>query len=453
VKPSTIVLAVLGWGALAAGVAFGQRPRFPEGKPGTANLLVRALDRDGDDQLSAEEIANAPAVLRKLDRNGDGRLSREELRPQGGGDRRPGGSERRPEPRRSVQSQRPADPAPEGSRPARASQVAPGPVSGFVQIPAGEFDMGDHHDLGGGEHSNDEVPIHRVRLDSFSISTTETTNEQYCAFLNAALAQGLIEVREGLVYGKGSKFLYCDTHASDEASSIELRGGKFSIVDHRANHPAVCIRWHGAAAYCNWLSREKGYDLCYDADTWQCDYTKRGFRLPTEAEWEHAGRGGLCGPYYIFPWGSDPDLTKANWPRSGDPYEIGPYPWTTPVGFYNGKLHRKADFHWPGEQESYQTADGSNGYGLHDMAGNVWEWTGDWYDHDYYAASPAANPHGPDQGQPMRDGTPYRTLRSGSWYNGQWGLSRLYALRPQASHPDLPHRQPRPGRPLLEERI
>ena len=100
--------------------------------------------------------------------------------------------------------------------------------------------------------------------------------------------------------------------------------------------------------------------------------------VTTEAEWEYAARGGQYGPYYIFPWGDDADDTKANWPSSGDPYETGPYPWTTPAGFYNGKLHHKADFGWPGSQQSYQTSDGTNDYGLYDMTGNVWEWCNDW---------------------------------------------------------------------------
>jgi formylglycine-generating enzyme required for sulfatase activity len=297
-------------------------------------------------------------------------------------------------------------------------------------IPAGEFDMGDHHDLGGQEHSSDEVPIHRVRLDSFSIATTETTNRHYCEYLNSAIEQGLIEVRDGLVYSRGGEVPYCDTNLSDPASSILWNDGKFTAIGGRADHPAVCIRWHGAAAYCNWRSRQEGYETCYDPATWQCDFAKKGFRLPTEAEWEYAGRGGLCGPYYVFPWGDEPDVSKANWPNSGDPFETGSLAWTTPVGFYDGKLHRKADFGWPGNQQTYQTSDGSNGYGLYDVAGNVWEWVGDWYDHNYYGTSPLDNPHGPDQGQPMQDGKPYRVLRGGSWYNGQWGHSRVSNRNP-----------------------
>jgi formylglycine-generating enzyme required for sulfatase activity len=316
-------------------------------------------------------------------------------------------------------------------RPTPKQHSEPGPISGFVRIPAGEFDMGDHQGFGNDEgHPSDEIPIHRVQLDSFCIATTPVTNQQYCTYLNAALAEQQIRIKNGQVYSADGKFLYCDTHESDEASSIGLKDGQFVIVDQRANHPVVCIRWHGAAACCNWLSRKKGYEPLYAATTWQCDYTKPGYRLPTEAEWEYAGRGGLVGPYYNFPWGDDPDVTKANWPESRHPYRTGPYPWTTPVGFFNGELHHKADFHWPGKQDTYQTANGANGYGLYDMAGNVWQWVNDWYDNTYYQAGPTDNPHGPDQGRPMRDGKPYRCIRGGSWYNGEWGHSRVSNRNP-----------------------
>jgi gluconolactonase len=135
-------------------------------------------------------------------------------------------------------------------------------------------------------------------------------------------------------------------------------------------------------------------------------------------------------PYVIYPWGDDPDNAKANWPNSGDPYEAGSRPYTTPVGFYNGEEHFKSDFNWPGSVSTYQTMDGSNGYGLYDIAGNVWEWTNDWYHGDYYSVSPRYNPLGPTTGKPMPDGNIYHVLRSGNWYNGPQGHSRVSNRNP-----------------------
>ena len=297
-------------------------------------------------------------------------------------------------------------------------------------IPGGEFEMGDHHNFVDPGHPSDEVPIHRVWLDAFYMGTFEVTNRQYVEFLNAAYSRGLIEVRDGMVYRKGANDAYCETLQMAEYSSIGWNGSSFAIADPRADHPVVGIRWHGAAAYTNWLSEQQGYEPCYDVATWKCDFSKHGYRLPTEAEWEYAGRGGQYNPYRNFPWGDDADYSKANWPDSKDPYETGPLPWTTPVGFYNGKLHHKADFAWPGSQESYQTADGSNVYGLYDMAGNVWEWCNDWYHRDYYNVSPSKNPPGPDTGSPMPDGKWYHVLRSGNWYNGPEGHSRVSNRNP-----------------------
>lgn len=298
-------------------------------------------------------------------------------------------------------------------------------IEGMVLIPAGEFEMGDHHNLGGLEHGNDEVPIHTVSLDAFSMASTETTNQQYAEFLNSALMAGSIEVRDGDVYGTGGSEIYFQTSPSSPYSPIAWDGSIFTILDNRDNHPVTSVRWYGAAAYTNWLSAQYGYEGCYDIATWECDFTKSGFRLPTEAEWEYAGRGGLYNPYAIFPWGDDDDNTKANWPNSGDPYEAGENPWTTPVRFYNGQLHYKTDFNWAGSQDSYQTSDGANGYGLYDMAGNVWEWVNEWYDRDYYSLSPYDNPQGSDSGSPAPDGNTYHIVRGGNWFNGEWGHSRV----------------------------
>ena len=311
--------------------------------------------------------------------------------------------------------------------------------STLVRIPAGTFEMGDHHDLGGREHPSDEVPVHTVRLDAFCIARTETTARQYAEFLNAAAVQRRIEVRDGLVCRAGGGPAYCDTRASDPASRIGWDGTRFSVLDGRNDHPMVCVRWAGAVAYCNWRSQRDGLRPCYDLATGACDFTKSGYRLPTEAEWEYAARGGRHDPYLVYPWGDRVEPARANLPRSGDPFEAGSLPWTTPVAFYDGSLRRKADFAWPGRQATYQTADGANGYGLYDVAGNVWEWCNDWYDRRY-EAGPAVNPRGPVAGRPMRDGKTYHVLRGGNWYNGRDGHARVSNRNPAYYRgPDDPH--------------
>ena len=301
---------------------------------------------------------------------------------------------------------------------------------GFALIPAGQFEMGDHHGFVDPKHGGDETPIHMVRLDAFYMGICTVTTKEYCEFLNSALGTKQIEVRAGGVYLAGGKDLLCETREMSSFSRIGWSGGKFSVLDGKENHPVVCIRRAGAAAYCNWLSAQKKLPLCYDTKTWDCDFNKSGFRLSTEAEWEYAGRGGLQNPYRNFPWGDEPDATKANWPESKNPFRAGPQPWTTPVGFFNGQLHRKADFGWPGTAETYQTANGANGYGLYDMTGNVWQFVNDWYGRDYYAYSPTNNPPGPASGSSMPDGKPYRGMRGGNWYNGENGHGRVSNRNP-----------------------
>jgi formylglycine-generating enzyme required for sulfatase activity len=287
-----------------------------------------------------------------------------------------------------------------------------------VYIPGGEYEMGDHNGHYDPSHPNDEIPIHLVRIDSMYMSKTETTNEQFLSFLNASLLAGKIQVDGNKVHLTGDTGTLYFTNQYASYYSIGYDGSVFSMADFRANHPVNGVMWSGAAVYCNWLSDQNGLQSCYDLSSWACSFASDGYRLPTEAEWEYAARGGHTSPYFKFENGNVVDISQANLPNSGDPYETGPYPLTTPVGFYDGTLKEKSDYNWPGTAQTYQTSDGSNGFGLYDMQGNVWEFVNDWYGSNYYDQSPYDNPKGPDAGSVMPDGRPYRGMRGGNWYNG-----------------------------------
>jgi sulfatase modifying factor 1 len=265
------------------------------------------------------------------------------------------------------------------------------PPPGTVRVPGGEFEMGRHVGTG----AADELPPHSVYVDPFYMDIYEVTNEQYCAYLNWAYGQGLIEVDGlGKVYKADDTELYCDTYASDDDSRIHWDGATFTVTAGKEDHPMVQVSWYGAAAYANYRSAQQSRPLCYDLSTWACNLDLPGYRLPTEAEWECAARGGEHDPYYMYPWGSGIDGSMANYWESGDPFETE-YPYTTPVGYYNGSQ-------WP------EGVDMANGYGLYDVAGGVWEWCNDWYDSLYYSSSPYDNPPGPASGD-------HRVLRGGSW--------------------------------------
>ncbi|MCX7047485.1 MAG: DUF1566 domain-containing protein [Candidatus Sumerlaeota bacterium] len=298
-------------------------------------------------------------------------------------------------------------------------------IAEFARIPGGSYLMGDHFGFVDPGHPSDEIPTHTVSLDPFYIGKTDVTCREYCDYLNAAYAQGLISISSNCVCNAGGTIIYSDTTAADSASPIQWSGSVFAIRGNRAFHPVTGIRWFGAIAYCNWLSARDGYTPCYNLTTGVCDFTKNGYRLPTEAEWEYAARGGQTNPYCMFPWGNDlnADGRLANWAASGDPYEAGDNPQSTPVGFYDGSLRLKSDYNWPSSTTVYQTRDGSNGYGLYDMSGNIWQWTNDWYGKDYYQYcvdnAVTVNPAGPAAGDAMPDGLPYHGLRGGNWFNGQ----------------------------------
>jgi len=274
----------------------------------------------------------------------------------------------------------------------------------MAYIPGGTFEMGDSF----GEGVASERPVHTVTLDSFLIGKYKVSNQQYCDFLNWADDNGWITVTDDVVYqaSSGTSYSYCDTHSANIYSQIDYSGGVFTVRSKAgrsmANDPMVMMSWYGAAAYCNWRSQQEGYESCYDiADpNWECDFSKRGYRLATEAEWEYAARGGEHDPYYRFPWGDTISHSQANYYSGpGFPYDVSPtrlyhpdwddgiYPYTSVVGSFS-----------------------PNGYGLYDMSGNVWEWCNDWYQYNYYTGrpNPDVNPSGPVDGS-------YRVIRGGGW--------------------------------------
>ncbi len=240
------------------------------------------------------------------------------------------------------------------------------------------------------------------------MSKFNITNQQYCDYLNSAYDACDIKVDGGVVYDfndTGNSYPYCDTHSYDTDSQIDYNdvSGTFSVREKggrdMSNDPMVEVNWFGSVAYCNWQSSEEGYEACYNLSTWECDFSKNGYRLATEAEWEYAARGGEHSPYYRFPWGDTISHSQAN-------YYAGP-------GVHMYDVNPTTGFHptW-NDVYPYTSVVGSfsaNGFGLYDMsAGNVWEWCNDRYDSGYYDTSPYDNPTGPTSGT-------YRVIRGGGW--------------------------------------
>jgi formylglycine-generating enzyme len=271
---------------------------------------------------------------------------------------------------------------------------------GMVLIPAGEFVMG----------SNDkpnERPLHRVKVSDFWMDEHEVTNAEYAKFADATKYVTVAEQKP--IWEEMKKQLPPDTPKPDDSQLVagsmvfspptgpvpldnvaawwkwapgadwRHPEGPGSNLDGRADHPVVHIAFEDAVAYAKWANK----------------------RLPTEAEWEYACRGGLAEKR--FPWGdelpTDEDGKKANIWQGSFPYKntsVDGFVRTSPVKTY-----------------------APNGYGLYDMAGNVWEWCGDWYRADAYVRFEkgiATNPNGPDDyWDPSEPLVPKRVTRGGSF--------------------------------------
>jgi sulfatase modifying factor 1 len=277
-----------------------------------------------------------------------------------------------------------------------AAQPAPAPA-GMVWIPGGEFGMGSDSKLA----RPDERPVHPVRVDPFWMDATEVTNAQFRRFVEAT---GYVTTAEKpprledimAQLPPGTPPPPAETLKPGSLVFAAPAGGEYwwkwvpgadwrhpegpgSSIEGKDDHPVVQVSWFDAEAYARWA----------------------GKRLPSEAEWEFAARGGLRGKPYV--WGD------------ADPYQGKPR-----ANIWQGTFPQRNQ-----AVDSYRGASPvrsfpPNGYGLYDMAGNVWEWVLDWYRPDTYAgragAKAAMNPQGPaDSYDPEEPYIPKRVQRGGSF--------------------------------------
>ena len=264
--------------------------------------------------------------------------------------------------------------------------------SGFILIPEGSFQMGDAF----GEGSSSEQPVHKVIVSSFFLQARETTNAEWDTVRTWALANGYTDLRSS--FGKDP------------------------------DHPVEVVGWMDVVKWCNARSQKERLVPCYytnEARTQvlktnpnssyltneQVLWTANGYRLPTEAEWEKAARGGITGAR--FPWGDAISHQRANY-KSNTEYRA-----------YDESATRG---HHPLCDSGITTPVGSfapNGYGLYDMTGNVSEWCWDRYNDDYYSSGENNNPRG------INSGSGDRVIRGGAGDDYAW-YGRVAARRDES---------------------
>jgi formylglycine-generating enzyme required for sulfatase activity len=286
---------------------------------------------------------------------------------------------------------------------AKLANQNPTPPKGMVLIPAGASLMGSPNSL----KNRNEQPAHMVQLDGFFLDEHEVTNRQFQAFVDATghvttaeKSPDWEELKKQLPPGTpkppaeklvpGSLLFTPPTTpvSTDDATQwwtwtpgADWRHpeGPSSNIDSRLDHPVVQVSWFDAVAYSTWA----------------------GKRLPTEAEWEYAARGGLTGKNYT--WGDKP-------PMENDKL----------ANIWHGAFPHHNDKTDGWERTAPVKSFPPNGYGLFDMAGNTWEWCADWYRADAYAESNSkkelVNPQGPvDSWSPDEPTAPKRVTRGGSF--------------------------------------
>jgi formylglycine-generating enzyme required for sulfatase activity len=249
-------------------------------------------------------------------------------------------------------------------------------------VPAGSFIMGQ---------AGVATPEHEVTLThDFLLGTTEVTNQQFREVAQWAVDSGYATVSGNQLIAYGVVLLdmsssNCEIAYSEDQFSLRRApgAGGWGFINYAtydpSQHPVKMVSWSGAACYCDWLSLMNGLPAYYGGNWEQIPsqnspYTATGYRLPTEAEWEFAAQ---CDDERTYPWGeAEPTCQLANSDCIG---------WTSLVGTH---------------------PTGASALGLQDMAGNVWEWSNDWW--ASYASSPQLNPVGPASGGS-------RTVRGGYW--------------------------------------